>query len=58
MEADEIEESLRADSITKTCRSLVGKLVPKYDRVNKKWQNVSPQKREAVLGKTKVLSNI
>lgn len=51
LEPDDVEECTSADSITKTCRSLVGKLIPKRERVNLKWKLVSPDKKRAVLGK-------
>lgn len=54
MDPDEVEECTSADSITKTCRSLVSKLVPKHKLVTSSWKCMSPEKRRAILGKKRL----
>jgi hypothetical protein len=58
MDSSDLEECARSDSITKTCRLIVSKLVPKEERVGTSWKNIPFSKREAVLSKKNIYSDI
>ena len=54
MDADELEECARAVCITKMCRSIVSKLIPKEERVGKTWRDIPSVKRSAILGEESI----
>ncbi|CAF4147717.1 unnamed protein product [Rotaria sordida] len=50
IEKDEIEYYISDESITKTCRTLVSKIIPKRERLNTTWSDIPVDKQQAIYG--------
>ena len=52
MDIDPIElDPLSRSGITKTCRQIINKIIPKENRVGSSWKTIPVVKQNAVLGK-------